>query len=71
MSGGNVVALVGNPHIGSRTLAVAIEVAETLTRHIEHDAPVELVDLSALGPHLLSPSRSPDVEVALTDAAKA
>ncbi|TMR89040.1 NADPH-dependent FMN reductase [Nonomuraea basaltis] len=65
MSGGNVVALVGNPRSGSRTLAVAVEAAETLAKHIGHDAPVELVDLSALGPHLLSPSPFPDVEVAL------
>lgn len=71
VSSGNVVALVGNPRGGSRTLAVAVEAAETLARHIGHDAPVELVDLSALGPHLLSPSPSPDVEVALELVAEA
>ncbi|NBE96289.1 NAD(P)H-dependent oxidoreductase [Nonomuraea sp. KC401] len=64
MSGGSVVALVGNPRSGSRTLTVAVEAAETLARQIGHDAAIE-VDLSGLGPHLLSPSPSLDVEVAL------
>jgi FMN reductase len=60
-----VVALAGNPREGSRTLAVAVEAAGTLARRLGRAAPVEVVDLSALGPHLLAPIPSAGVEVAL------
>ncbi|MEU8247815.1 NAD(P)H-dependent oxidoreductase [Nonomuraea sp. NPDC048916] len=62
---GGIVALVGNPRSGSRTLAVAVEAAETLGRRLGHAAAPELIDLSALGPHLLAATPSPAVEVAL------
>ncbi|MER7504369.1 NAD(P)H-dependent oxidoreductase [Nonomuraea pusilla] len=64
MSGG-IVTLVGNPRGGSRTLAVATGAAEALTRRAGHADPIDLVDLSALGPQILSPVPSPGVEVAL------
>ncbi|HEX4817965.1 MAG TPA: NAD(P)H-dependent oxidoreductase [Nonomuraea sp.] len=62
---GEVVALVGNPRGGSRTLGAAVDAAGTLARRIGHDAPIELVDLSALAPHLLAASPAPGVELAL------
>ncbi|WP_113700998.1 NADPH-dependent FMN reductase [Nonomuraea lactucae] len=62
MSG--VVTLVGNPREGSRTLSVAVEAAETLGERIGLGRSTELVDLSALGPHLLSTTPSAGVEVA-------
>ncbi|WP_245899823.1 NADPH-dependent FMN reductase [Nonomuraea indica] len=62
---GGVVALAGNPREGSRTLSVAVEAAETLGRRLGHDRPAEAVDLSALGPQLLSAVPSAGVEVAL------
>lgn len=63
MSG--IVALVGNPREGSRTLGVAVEAAGTLGKRLGHAEPVEVVDLSALGPHLLSAVPNAGVEVAL------
>ncbi|MBG0830220.1 NAD(P)H-dependent oxidoreductase [Planomonospora sp. ID67723] len=62
---GSLVALVGNPRADSRTRAVAVAAAEEVGRRIGHDGPPEVVDLSALGPHLLTPGPSAGVEVAL------
>ncbi|AQZ65405.1 FMN reductase [[Actinomadura] parvosata subsp. kistnae] len=72
----SVVALVGNPREGSRTLTVAVEAARAVGRRLERAGhgfgrgadgaePYEVVDLAALGPHLLAPGASPQVEVAL------
>ncbi|MEV0590022.1 NADPH-dependent FMN reductase [Nonomuraea cavernae] len=63
MSG--IVALVGNPRSGSKTLAGAVEAAETLGRRLGHTDAPDLIDLSALGPQLLAVLPSPAVEVAL------
>ncbi|MFB4277540.1 NADPH-dependent FMN reductase [Nonomuraea sp. MTCD27] len=98
----SVVALVGNPREGSRTLTVAAEAARAVKRRLDapgpgvagggvaggaggagiraagngsvglgEAVPFEVVDLSALGPHLLSPGSSPGVEVALELVAEA
>ncbi|PZG09307.1 FMN reductase [Nonomuraea aridisoli] len=56
-----MVALVGNPRPGSRTLGAAVEIAETLVKEAGHDDPVTLVDLSALAPRLLAPVPPPEV----------
>ncbi|WP_204289269.1 NADPH-dependent FMN reductase [Microbispora amethystogenes] len=61
----SLVALVGNPRGGSRTRLAAVAAAEALGSRIGHGAPPEVVDLSALGPHLFTPGPSPSVEVAL------
>ncbi|MGP3911681.1 NADPH-dependent FMN reductase [Nonomuraea sp. 10N515B] len=61
----NIVTLIGNPREGSRTRTVAIAAAEAIAARIGAAGPHEVVDLSALGPHLLSPGASPGVEVAL------
>ncbi|MDP4507040.1 NADPH-dependent FMN reductase [Nonomuraea turcica] len=61
----SIVTLVGNPREGSRTRTVAIAAAEAIAARIGAAGPNEVVDLSALGPHLLSPGASPGVEVAL------
>ncbi|MGP3956761.1 NADPH-dependent FMN reductase [Nonomuraea sp. 3N208] len=61
----SIVTLVGNPREGSRTRAVAVAAAEAVSTRIGTAGPHEVVDLSALGPHLLSPGASPGVEVAL------
>ncbi|NUW46779.1 NADPH-dependent FMN reductase [Nonomuraea rhodomycinica] len=66
----SVVTLVGNPREGSRTLAVALEATRAVTRRIGYGAsdgavPGEVVDLSRLGPQLLSSVPSPSVEAAL------
>ncbi|MFC6081982.1 NADPH-dependent FMN reductase [Sphaerisporangium aureirubrum] len=63
MSG--LVALIGNPKPGSKTRTVALRAAEVVGGRAGLTEPVEVVDLSALGPHLLSPVPSPGVEVAL------
>ncbi|SEF79068.1 FMN reductase [Nonomuraea solani] len=62
MSG--IVTVVGNPREGSRTLAVAEAAARAIGSRLAA-GPHEVVDLSALGPHLLAPGASPGVEVAL------
>ncbi|GIH79837.1 FMN reductase [Planobispora longispora] len=62
---GSFVTLVGNPRAGSRTRTVAEAAAEAVGRRIGHDGPGEVVDLAALGPHLLAPGPSAGVEVAL------
>ncbi|MEU4580331.1 MULTISPECIES: NAD(P)H-dependent oxidoreductase [Nonomuraea] len=61
----SLVTLVGNPREGSRTLAAASTAAEAVGRRIGHDGPPEVVDLSALGPHLLAATPSAAVEVAV------
>lgn len=61
----SIVTLVGNPREGSRTRAVAVAAAQAIGARIGTAGPCEVVDLSALGPHLLSPGASPGVEVAL------
>ncbi|MFG1967778.1 NADPH-dependent FMN reductase [Nonomuraea fuscirosea] len=71
-----VVALVGNPREGSRTLTVATRAAHAVAlRRNPTDLGAatngasgrsyEVVDLSALGPHLLAPGAHSGVEVAL------
>lgn len=60
----SIVTVVGNPREGSRTHAVAVAAAEAIGTRIGLPGPHEVVDLSALGPHLLSPGASPGVEVA-------
>ncbi|GGS71097.1 FMN reductase [Planobispora rosea] len=62
---GSLVTLVGNPRAGSRTRAAAEAAAEAIGRRIGHHGPGEVVDLAALGPHLLAPGPSAGVEVAL------
>ncbi|MFC3821737.1 NADPH-dependent FMN reductase [Planomonospora venezuelensis] len=66
-----MVTLVGNPRGGSRTRAVAEAAAAAVGRRTGYDAPGEVVDLSALGPHLLAPGPSAGVEVALELVAEA
>ncbi|GAA3446519.1 hypothetical protein Pve01_65540 [Planomonospora venezuelensis] len=70
-AGGSLVTLVGNPRGGSRTRAVAEAAAAAVGRRTGYDAPGEVVDLSALGPHLLAPGPSAGVEVALELVAEA
>ncbi|PRX69542.1 FMN reductase [Nonomuraea fuscirosea] len=71
-----VVALVGNPREGSRTLTLASRAAQAVGRRLNpaglsasangtSGRSHEEVDLSALGPHLLAPGAHPGVEVAL------
>ncbi|MGW3344410.1 NADPH-dependent FMN reductase [Nonomuraea rubra] len=75
----SVVALVGNPREGSRTLTVAVEAARAIGRRLNGGEayelnggePYEVVDLAALGPHLLAPGASAGVEVALELVAEA
>lgn len=80
----SVVVLVGNPREGSRTLTVAAEAARALSRRftaaetpgsdsavLGAAEPYEVVDLAALGPHLLAPGASAGVEVALELVAEA
>lgn len=50
----SVVALVGNPRAGSRTLAVAVEAAAAVGRHTRRGGPHEVVELSALAPRLFA-----------------
>ncbi|GGL18010.1 FMN reductase [Sphaerisporangium melleum] len=65
------VALVGNPRVGSRTLAAAVAAAEAVARRAGHDTAPEVVDLSALGQRLLDPGPSPAVRAALETVAAA
>lgn len=70
----SVVALVGNPRSGSRTLTVAVEAAKAVGQRLDRLGAAdsyEVIDLSALGPHLLSPGVSTGVEVALELVAEA
>ncbi|MEV0203059.1 NADPH-dependent FMN reductase [Nonomuraea sp. NPDC050691] len=61
----SIVTLVGNPREGSRTRAVAVEATRAVARRIGYAVPGVVVDLSALGQHLLSPVPFPGVEAAL------
>jgi FMN reductase len=61
----SIVALVGNPRDGSRTLSVAVRAAETVAARIGDTGPVDVVDLAGIAPHLFTPEPSPSVEVAL------
>lgn len=61
----SLVVLVGNPRGGSRTHLAAVAAAEAVGRRIGHETAPEVVDLSAIGPHLFAPGPSPTVEVAL------
>ncbi|TMR94720.1 NADPH-dependent FMN reductase [Nonomuraea basaltis] len=67
----SVLTLVGNPREGSRTRTVAVEAAEAIGARIGTTGPHDVVDLSALGPHLLVPGPFADVEVALELVAEA
>ncbi|MEV0614175.1 NAD(P)H-dependent oxidoreductase [Nonomuraea sp. NPDC050404] len=67
----SVVALVGNPRAGSRTLTVAVEAARAIGRRLGAEEPPEVVDLAAIASHLLAPGPYPDVEVALELVAEA
>ncbi|MEU1391099.1 MULTISPECIES: NAD(P)H-dependent oxidoreductase [unclassified Nonomuraea] len=67
----SVVALVGNPREGSRTRTVAVEAAEAVARRLGLPGAHDVIDLSALGPHLLAPGPAPGVEVALELVAEA
>jgi FMN reductase len=67
----SVVALVGNPRAGSRTLTVAVEAARAIGQRLNGGDTCEVVDLAALGPHLLAPGASAGVEVALELVAEA
>jgi FMN reductase len=62
----SIVTLVGNPRPGSRTLSVAASAAQAVGDRLGA-APeaYEVVDLSGLAPHLLSPLAHPDVAAAL------
>ncbi|MFG1704440.1 NADPH-dependent FMN reductase [Nonomuraea sp. M3C6] len=62
----SILTLVGNPRPGSRTLAVAGAAAQAVGGRLgAAEGSYETVDLSELGPHLLSPGKSPGVEAAL------
>ncbi|MEO3868588.1 NADPH-dependent FMN reductase [Nonomuraea sp. B12E4] len=64
----SVVALVGNPRPGSRTLTVAEAAAEAVGQRIGAAGPYESVDLSALGP---AAEPSPGVVAALEQVRRA
>ena len=59
------VALVGNPRAQSRTHTVALQAAQAVADRVGDAAPVEIVDLSALAPHLLAATPSASVELSL------
>ncbi|MBF8193779.1 NAD(P)H-dependent oxidoreductase [Nonomuraea sp. K274] len=66
-----VTVLVGNPREGSRTRGVALQAAEAVGPRIGVPGPYDVVDLSALRSHLLSPVPNAAVEVALELVAEA
>lgn len=61
----SLVTIVGNPRAGSRTHRIAAEAAALLADRIGLPAPGETIDLTALGPHLLTPLASAEVEAAV------
>jgi FMN reductase len=61
----SIVTLIGNPREGSRTGTVAVAAAQAVAARIGSAGPHEIVDLSALGPQLLSPGASAAVETAV------
>ncbi|MBD7918527.1 NAD(P)H-dependent oxidoreductase [Cellulomonas sp. Sa3CUA2] len=65
-----VVALVGNPRAGSRTLGAAASLAGTLATHLDAAEPV-LVDLATLAPALHVQPRTADLDAALAAVAGA
>lgn len=65
----SVVALVGNPRPGSRTLGAAVALARSVAERTGAPAPAA-VDLAELGPALLGP-RTAEVDAALTAVAAA
>jgi FMN reductase len=67
----SIVTLVGNPRAGSRTLTVATEAAQAVGRRIGAAGAYEVVDLAPLGPHLLSPEPSAEVQAALRSVLEA
>ncbi|MCK2220147.1 NAD(P)H-dependent oxidoreductase [Actinomadura sp. ATCC 31491] len=67
----SVVTVVGHPRADSRTQTVAIAAGEAIAARLGGPVAHELVDLSALGPHLLAPAASPGVEAALGLVAEA
>ncbi|TFH71787.1 NADPH-dependent FMN reductase [Cellulomonas sp. HD19AZ1] len=66
-----VVALVGNPRPGSRTLGAATALARTLAGHLGAGADPAVVDLAAHAPGLHAQPRPADVDAALATAAGA
>lgn len=65
-----VVALVGNPRAGSRTLGAAASLARTLATQLHADEPT-LVDLATLAPALHAQPRTGDLDGALAAVASA
>ncbi|MBO2447941.1 NAD(P)H-dependent oxidoreductase [Actinomadura barringtoniae] len=61
----SLVTLVGNPRAGSRTHQVARQAAQAIADRIGHTAADEIVDLSAVAPHLLAATPAAAVEVSL------
>jgi FMN reductase len=59
------VVIVGNPRPASRTLTVAAEAANAVTRAAGLPGPYLTIDLCVLARHLLLPEPSPAVEEAL------
>jgi FMN reductase len=64
-----VVALVGNPRPGSRTLGAATALARTLAGHLGAGADPAVVDLAAHAPGLHAQPRPADVDAALATVA--
>jgi len=65
-----VVALVGNPRPGSRTLGAATTLAAALAERLAGDEPV-VVDVATLAPALHTHPRTPDLDAALAAVAGA
>ncbi|UZN02598.1 NAD(P)H-dependent oxidoreductase [Cellulomonas sp. S1-8] len=65
-----IVALVGNPRVGSRTLDAAATLARTLAEHLAAPAPT-VVDLATLAPALHVRPRTLELDAALAAAAGA
>jgi len=65
-----VVALVGNPRAGSRTLGAAASLAGTLAERLGAHEPA-VVDLATLAPALHVQPRTADLDAALADVAGA
>lgn len=65
------MTIVGNPRAGSHTHRIAAQAAAYLADWIGLEGPEHTIDLTALGPHLLSPVPSADVEVAVELAVEA
>jgi FMN reductase len=54
----SIIVLVGNPRAQSRTHTVALQAAQAIADRIGDAASVEIVDLSALAPHVLAATPS-------------